>query len=140
MPRRSRAREIVLQLLYEDDLNPTRNLAEGDAFLVRRLLGHPELVPFGRDLLSGVRRNRVEVDKAISLGAENWTVARMAATDRNVLRLGVFELFYTQTPYPVVINEAIDLARRYGSKHSAHFVNGVLDRVRQSAKKQDTTA
>ena len=129
MSRRSRAREVVLQILYEDDLNPDRNMAVSDKFLRDRLNHDEQLVPFACELLAGVRRNRGELDALLEQRAENWSLARMAVTDRNVLRLATYEMLYTETPARVVINEAIELARRYGSKQSSQFVNGVLDRV-----------
>ncbi len=128
MSRRSRAREIVLQVLYQDDLNPDRNLSQADQFLQDRLLQNAELVEFARGLVSGVRRNRPELDKLLAERAANWSLARMAVTDRNILRLGAYELLYTDTPAAVVLDEAIELAKRYGAKQSAQFVNGILDR------------
>ena len=128
MSRRSRAREIALQVLFRDDLNPGHNPGEAAAFLQRRLRGG-ELVEFSRSLVAGVRRNRAELDAMLGQTADNWKLERMAATDRNVLRLGAFELIYTDTPGPVVINEAVELAKRYGSGHSAQFVNGILDKL-----------
>ena len=131
MARRSRAREIVLQVLYEDDLNPRREMKSSDAFVCSRLKNDTELVDFARSLLSGVRRNRSELDTMLSDRAENWTLERMAVTDRNVLRLGAFEILYMETPDRVAINEAVELAKRFGAKQSAQFVNGVLDRLLQ---------
>lgn len=128
MSRRSRAREVVLQILYEDDLNPSRNLAASEQFLEGRLHDDEELIEFARGLLSGVRRNRGELDQLLTERADNWSLARMAVTDRNILRLGAFEILYTKTPGRVVINEAVELAKRFGAKQSAQFVNGVLDR------------
>ena len=129
MPRRNRARQVVLQLLYEDDLNPRRNMAVSDLFLRRRLKEDQELVEFARSLLSGVRRNRPELDEMLAAKADNWTLDRMAVTDRNVLRLGAFEILYAETPGRVAINEAVELAKRFGTRQSAQFVNGVLDRL-----------
>ncbi len=129
MPRRSRARQVVLQLLYEDDLNPQHNMAASDLFLRRRLQEDPELVRFARSLLSGVRRNRPELDQMLADKADNWSLDRMAATDRNVLRLGAYEILYADTPGRVAINEAVELAKRFGTRQSAQFVNGVLDRL-----------
>lgn len=137
MLRRSRAREVVLQVLYEDDLNPDRNMAVSDAFLRGRLNHDVELVAFAGGLLAGVRRNRGELDTLLEERAQNWSLARMAVTDRNVLRLAAFEMLYTDTPARVVINEAIELARRYGSKQSSQFVNGVLDRVLRDQESRD---
>lgn len=134
MSRRSRAREVVLQVLYQDDLNPERNLAQADQFLQDRLLHNADLVEFARGLLSGVRRNRPELDKLLAERADNWSLARMAVTDRNVLRLGAYELLYTDTPSAVVLDEAIELAKRYGAKQSPQFVNGILDRFVRSKR------
>jgi N utilization substance protein B len=128
MSRRSRAREVVLQLLYQDDLNPDRQLSKDDEFIRSRLHGNEELCTFAKSLLSGVRRNRGELDGMLSQRADNWSLERMAATDRNVLRLGAYEILYAETPPRVAINEAVDLAKRFGAKQSAQFVNGVLDR------------
>ena len=129
MSRRSRAREVVLQILYEDDLNPDRNMAVADEFLRGRLNHDEELVGFAVELLAGVRRNRGELNALLEERAENWSLARMVVTDRNVMRLAAYEMLYTDTPDRVVINEAIELARRYGSHQSSQFVNGVLDRI-----------
>jgi N utilization substance protein B len=130
MARRSRAREVALQVLFQDDLNPGTNPGRADEFLRRRLRGD-ELVAFGRSLVAGVRRNRGELDELLGQTADNWSLERMAVTDRNVLRLGAFEILFSDTPGRVAINEAVELAKRYGTSHSAHFVNGILDRFLQ---------
>ena len=128
MSRRSRAREIVLQALYQDDLNPDADPRTADEFLSRRLGEDEELVIFARSLLGGVRRNRGELDALLSETADNWSLQRMAVTDRNVLRLGAYEILYTETPDRVAINEAVELAKRFGARQSPHFVNDILDR------------
>ena len=128
MSRRSRAREVVLQVLYEDDLNPSRNLAVADQFLCNRLGNDQELIDFARLLLAGVRKNRGELDKLLVERADNWSLERMAATDRNVLRLGAYEILHSDTPERVAIDEAVELAKRFGTRQSPTFVNGVLDR------------
>lgn len=117
-----------MQVLYQDDLNQGNNPADLDRFLERRLRA-PELVEFGRALVAGVRHNRAELDKILAQTADHWSLGRMAATDRNVLRLGAFEILYSDTPGRVAINEAVELAKRYGSHQSAQFVNGILDRL-----------
>lgn len=129
MTTRRRAREIVLQLLYEEDLHPEQDAALADLFLTKRLHGNRPLVEFARKLFRNVLANRKELDKALSAKAANWSLRRMAAIDRNVLRLGAYELLMTDTPGPVVINEAVALAKRYGDRQSGQFVNGILDRV-----------
>ena len=117
-----------MQILYEDDLNPDRGADVADAFLVRRLHESKDQIDFGRSLLAGIRKHRSEIDQLLVERADNWTLERMAVTDRNVLRLGAYEILFGGTPERVAINEAVELAKRYGAKQSPHFVNGVLDR------------
>ncbi len=127
MSRRSRAREVVLQVLYQDDLNPDHDLRASDNFVRNRLRNDQEIVDFALSLLWGARRNRPELDAMLDSCADNWSLRRMAVTDRNILRLAAFEIMFTETPGRVVINEAVELAKRFGSKQSAQFVNGILD-------------
>ena len=136
MAKRSKAREVVLQVLYQDDLNPPGDSAEREPFLRKRLREDEELILFARSLTDGVRRNRSELDAMLVELAENWSLERMATTDRNLLRLGAYEILFTQTPGPVVINEAVELAKRFGTAHSAQFVNGVLDKFFQQHRKE----
>jgi N utilization substance protein B len=134
MARRSRAREVALQLLYQRDLNPHVPREEIDEFIHDRLQ-NAELETFCRTLYDGVLAHAEEIDQTLTTAAENWRLPRMAAVDRNVLRLGAFELLHSAEPASAVLNEAIELVRRFGSAGSAAFVNGVLDRVRQSIPK-----
>jgi N utilization substance protein B len=133
MMRRSRAREVALQLLYQYDLNPRLDRAAVERFVHDRLRD-PAGEPFTLGLFDGVRAHAADIDRHLAAAAENWRLPRMAAVDRNVLRLGAYELLFTpDTPAKVALDEAIELARRYGSADSPAFVNGVLDRLRQSA-------
>jgi N utilization substance protein B len=129
MSRRSRAREVALQVLYQDDLNPGQSAEREEAFLKSRLRGDAENMAFARAIVAGVREKRTEIDAALSARAINWSLSRMAATDRNVLRLGAWEALYSETPAAVAIDEAIELAKRYGDRRSPSFVNGILDRI-----------
>jgi N utilization substance protein B len=138
MPRRSRAREVVLQALYRFDLNPDRDAADDERFLNTRLLENVELVEFALSLLHGVLRNREELDSMLQARAANWSLGRMAATDRNVLRIGAYEILFSDTPGRVAINEALDLARRFGSAQSAQFVNGILDGFLQERENRES--
>jgi N utilization substance protein B len=128
MSRRSRAREVALQILFEDDVNPRATVAEMKQFVAGRLNNSVELIEFCTSLILGVRRNQTELDEQLSKIADNWSIGRMAATDRNVLRLGAFEILYTDTPDRAAVNEAVELAKRFGSAQSAQFVNGILDK------------
>lgn len=131
MSRRSRVRQVVLQILFQQDLNPGM---EWEAFLSRRLQHRPELIRFGTQLLRGIEVNRGELDRRLEAALRNWKISRLSTTDRNVLRLAAFEMLKFDTPPKVAINEAIELARRFGSKESASFVNGVLDRLYQDRR------
>ena len=132
MMRRSRAREVALQLLFQRDLNPGMERADIERFATDRLRD-PVLVGFCLGLYDGVVANLEAIDARLASVSENWRLPRMAVVDRNVLRLGAYEiLFQAETPDAVAINECIELARRYGSKDSPAFVNGILDPLRSS--------
>jgi len=132
MTRRSRAREVALQLLYWRDMNPGATRPAVDEF-VRDRLRDPALTPFCLELYDAVIERQDEIDHLLKESAENWRLNRMAAVDRNVLRLATAELLAAapDAPTAVVIDEAIELARRYGAKDSPAFINGVLDKVNQ---------
>ncbi len=92
----------------------------------------PELRAFAERLVEGVRTERELLDRLIAEASEHWRVERMAVVDRNVLRIAVYELLFDRdTPAAVVLDEAIEVARKYGSEESAAFINGVLDAVRR---------
>jgi N utilization substance protein B len=136
---RSRAREVALQLLFQHDVNPTVTRPAIERFVHERL-GESDLDVFALALFDGVRGQASTIDDLLGKAADNWRVSRMAIVDRNVLRLGAFELLHTpQTPTNVILNEAIDLSRRYGSANSPAFVNGVLDRLRKERDKEAKT-
>ena len=110
---------------------PDRSPAAISALPPEELAGEvrSQAVEFARQLVDGVRRNRQQLDERIARVAENWSLERMAATDRNVLRIGAYELFYSDTPPHAAIDEAVELAKRYGSAQSGPFVNGILDKL-----------
>ena len=89
----------------------------------------PQVRIFIRRILDGIRTHRSKLDQQIRQTAHNWRLERMAITDRNVLRMGLYEMLHEGTPAPVVINEAVEIAREFGSENSAAFVNGILDRL-----------
>ncbi|MEM6978633.1 MAG: transcription antitermination factor NusB [Planctomycetota bacterium] len=139
MSTRRRAREIVLQLLYEADMNDWRDADSSRRFIRSRLQGRNVLTQFAVDLLDGTLTHRSEIDDRLSSLASHWALPRMPVTDRNVLRLGAYEILHTDTPGQVAISEALTLARRYGGKDSPRFINGVLDRLFKTAAKSQTT-
>jgi N utilization substance protein B len=124
---------VALQLLYQREHNPKIDRAALEAF-ARERLKEDAIRKFCLFLFDGVVGKLAEIDAKISAAAENWRIARMPTVDRNILRLGAFELLFMQdTPAAVAFDEAIELARRYGTADSSAFVNGVLDRLRREA-------
>lgn len=91
-------------------------------------------IDFARGLVAGVAKRAEQLDEMVGQHARNWRVSRMAAVDRNVLRIGVYELQQTETAVAIVIDEAVDLARRFGGDTSPSFVNGVLDAVAREVR------
>ena len=130
--RRSRAREVALQLLFQHDLNPGGiPRADIERFAGERLHDDAELTHYCLGLYDGTMQHRAEIDPRLIATAENWRLNRMSPVDRNVLRLGTYELLFDPwtTPVQVVIDEAVELSRRFGTRESPSFVNGILDRI-----------
>jgi transcription antitermination factor NusB len=124
---RHHAREVVVKTLYETELGGLdRQEAEGR--IVRRLTRATDR-EFALDLLRRTLDNLARIDEVIASVAENWELARMAAIDRNTLRLGAAEIMFADVPAKVAINEAIDIAKKFSTENSGGFVNGILDRV-----------
>lgn len=138
-PRRQ-AREAALQVLYALDLShrEASDLAGAGAEAFERAAENFELPEgaraFAKELIEGVMAHRAQLDEVVAGHARNWRLERMAAVDRNVLRLAVFEILYSTTPTPVVIDEAVELARRFGGEKSPAFVNGILDAVAHAVR------
>lgn len=140
MTRRTRGREIALQILYLLEQNPGVNSGEIDRFIVRRLRD-VKLREYARALVTGVQAHQPEIDALITRVAENWRLDRMAAIDRNILRLGAFEMLYDpEIPVKVAINEALELAKRYSTAQSSRFVNGILDRLQSPVSEPEAAA
>jgi len=130
MSKRRKAREVALQFLYQLELNgdddPTPHERE---FWAR----HPvdaNTRAFADGLVRGTKSNQGKIDQMISQFAEHWDLERMAVVDRNILRQAVYELLWTaDVPPKVAINEAIEIAKKFGTKESSRFINGLLDRI-----------
>jgi N utilization substance protein B len=129
---RTRARQVALQTLYQQDLRPRRDARLRQKFVEGRLSDEGARA-FCLALVDGVLEHKADIDRRISQAADNWRVERMATVDRNVLRIGTYELLYTrEIPAGTVFDEAIEMARRFGGPESPGFVNGVLDQVRKN--------
>ncbi len=124
--------EFVRHLAELREQEDAASADEGESY--SQWLRTPSLVEFSRLLIRGVAEKRAELDEKITAAAENWSVGRMAATDRNLLRLGAYELHFTDTPVKVVIDESVELAKRFGGAQSAQFVNGILDKMMKQQK------
>ena len=134
MSRRRDARELAFRAVYQSDVTgeaPDRCLSEIlDA-------GSPpeDVCEFARTLVETLVAHREDIDEAVSKTARNWPLHRMAATDRSVLRLAAAEILYhTETPVRVALDEAIEIAKKYGMETSGAFVNGILDRIAYGAR------
>jgi transcription antitermination protein NusB len=126
---RREARELALQLLYALDLNPVE-MEEGLRLSRENSRSAQGVRLFAEELVAGVMANRGELDKKISEKSKNWAISRMARVDLNILRLALFELmFRDDIPRNVTINEAIEVAKKFGSEESPAFINGMLDEM-----------
>ena len=132
MPSRRRARELAFQMLYQWEIGrhtPAHIIA---TFLTAQRT-EAEEESFARTLFEGAVEKREELDHQLRDFTQHWRLERMAAVDRNILRLALYEMLsYPETPPAVVINEALEIARRFSTRDSVELVNGILDAVRKS--------
>ncbi len=134
MANRHLSRSIVLQSLFEWDLNNIEKAGVHDALMrnVEEFAPHKSDLPFMEKLLDGILQKQKELDLVIEKAAPEWPIDRIAPVDRNILRLGLYELLFAdrgEVPAKVAINEAIELAKQFGGENSSRFVNGVLGAV-----------
>ena len=126
---RSKAREVALHLLYQIEITKGDYAQSFNSYLEN----HPqrqEVIDFSFVLLEGTAKNIKIIDELIKKYVKNWEIDRMAIIDRNILRLACYELYYLdEIPPKVSINEAIELAKRFGDVDSPRFVNGILDKI-----------
>ena len=144
MSSRRTSRHRAVQVLYQCDM---RSLSPEQA--ISAFYGglyseeneeEPEKDPFMEALVHGALTAKAEIDERISRYSERWRIERMPAVDRNILRMAIFEMMQAETPAPVVIDEAIELARRFSGEESAPFVNGVLDSVRKELESKPSSS
>jgi N utilization substance protein B len=130
MGSRREARELALQALYQLDVTGESDAGRGLALFWTHFDAPPDARTFARELIEGVGAQRERIDALIAESAEHWRLPRLSRVDLNLLRLATFELLgRADIPASVTINEAIEIARRFGSDDSAAFVNGVLDHI-----------
>jgi len=138
MRKRTKAREYVLQMLYQVEITRGNWQETLESFWQsnERKDLPAELKDFSAELLGGVINHMPEIDQKISKYAANWQLERMAFVDRNIMRLGCFELLFRQDiPPKVAINEAVELAKKYSGPESGKFVNAILDQIKIEKEK-----
>lgn len=129
MGQRRKDREVALQVLYQIDCTQ-KTPSEAMRLFWRYLEEKSDETEFAKELVQGVSSRLAEIDQIIKDASHHWRLERMARVDRNILRLGVFEIIGLENiPKRVTLNESVELAKRFGSDGSAGFVNGVLDRI-----------
>lgn len=129
MGKRRFSRELALKFLYQLEFNEA-GFKEQMASFEDRLSCQEEVKDFMEELVSKVVEHMEEIDLTLQKYSEHWTLDRMTVIDRNILRLGVCELRHSQTiPPKVAINEAVEIAKKYGSEESPDFINGILDKI-----------
>lgn len=139
MKQRHRAREVVLQLLYRQEMANT-----GDA--LKDLTQHfehfkvpAELREFAAQLVTGTMQEQAKLDELITTHASNWKLNRMSFVDRSLLRMSIYEmLHFPETAHAIVIDEAIELAKQFGTAETPAFINGILDVIKTSIEKPET--
>ncbi len=141
MGTRRKARESALQMLFAADVAKTQGSVLTSDYWSE--LGEPTLDEatreFANNLAVGTLREIEKTDETIRTRAEHWRIERMAIVDRNVLRLAVYEFLFTDTPHTVVINEALEIARRFSTFEATQFINGILDAIKHDLEKNSAT-
>ena len=136
MTRRRRARELALQFLYQLDLNGAADLTPHEAdFWAQQGEVDASTRDYTTTLVQGAKAEQPKIDELITHSTEHWDLERMSVVDRNILRVAVFELaFQHDVPPKVAINEAIEIAKKFGTRESSRFINGVLDRIHRELR------
>ncbi len=126
------AREYALQILYAVDVCKLKGEEAQQSFWNDHKSGR-KVLEFATVLVEGTLKNLIQIDSLIAKYARNWDIHRMASIDRNILRQSTFEILYLlDIPVNVVINEAVELAKKYSTEESGRFVNGILDKIREA--------
>ncbi|MDE3269782.1 MAG: transcription antitermination factor NusB [Pseudomonadota bacterium] len=132
-----RDRETALKYIYHCEAHNGEDLRDYQEFLLH--FGHILNTSYCHALCFGTLKNMYRIDKIIEGYTNNWKISRMTAIDRSLLRMSVYELLYHNTPRKVVLDEAVELAKRYGTQKSKAFINGVLHSIAQQTRTADNT-
>lgn len=133
MGKRRLSRELAIQFLYLTDMNAGDNPRQLELFWESNECP-PEVRAFTEDILNDIFDHQKEIDARLEQFSDNWTLSRMAVIDRNLLRMAASEILYSKTvPPKVAIDEAVEIAKKFGSEDSPNFINGILDRILKEA-------
>jgi N utilization substance protein B len=130
---RTKSREFAMQMLFQWDMSQ-QDTKKLEAKFWRGAKAAEGTRAFANKLFEGATEEATTLDELISKNADNWRFERLSSIDRAILRLGIYELLFTETPGKVVLNEAVDLAKKFSSEEASGFVNGILDAVHNSLK------
>ena len=131
MTLRRKAREAALQILYQMEVQKISPEESVESYWMTQH-ARREIVDFSKRLVLGVTSTTTEIDELIGRHAANWKLERIALIDRNILRIAIYEFIREEeTPFPVVINESVEIAKKFSSKESFQFINGILDSVKE---------
>lgn len=134
MGQRRESREIALQVLFQREFAPDIQIEDALNLFRSSFSAEKEVWAYATHLLRGVAENKEKIDQAIQDASAHWSLKRMALTDLNIMRVATFELLFSSEPPPplVVIDEAIEISKKYGTTDSASFTNGILDQIRKT--------
>lgn len=133
MRKRTQSRECALRILYQAEITRRKIKIASETYWAELEKVDPQIKTFTERITIGVEQYLPLIDEKITKYATNWQIKRMAVIDRNVLRIGVFELLYAEDiPPKVSINESVELAKKYGDLESSKFINGILDKIHKS--------
>ena len=126
---RRHARELALQILFQIEFAPQIEYSNFLELFEENF--DQEILNYAETLISGVNTHKTEIDNLIQVSSQNWKIGRMAIVDRNLIRISIFEMKFMSPPLKpnIAINEAVSIAKKYGSTDSGSFVNGILDQI-----------
>lgn len=127
---RSHARELAFKLLYSIEIQHENNEEQVDLYLEDNNIENKETIEYIKEIATGIKENEEEINKLIECNLkENWQIERIPKINLSLLKLAIYEMIYKKIPYKVVINEVVELAKKYGEDNSSNFINGILASV-----------
>lgn len=128
--KRRKSRELALQVLFQSEFGSELTMEDRLSYFVQSFPIEASTLTYSRELLSGIEKNRTQIDQQIQKLSQNWKLDRMSLVDRNILRIALYEITIGQgAPPKVAVNEAIEMAKQYSSEESFQFINGILNRA-----------